>query len=234
MKRRRATGIREATRLALDEPHHDGSELYVDRLGDSAELRVRVPAGDADAVVLRYLRDGEVRTVEASRAARHGEDDWWRAELPLRNPVVSYRWLLTGGRLGYRWLNALGAHRREVSPGDDFRLSADPGGPDWHLSSVVYEVFIDRFAAGGERRDAPDWAAPREWERMPDRRTRNPHRELYGGDLAGVEQRLDHIESLGANAIWLTPFFPAETNHRGRMGAVLRRWLDGGLDGWRI
>ena len=43
-----------------------------------------------------------------------------------------------------------------------------------------------------------------------------PH-ELYGGDLRGVEQHLDHIESLGANLIYLTPFFPA------RQHAPLRR-----------
>jgi len=38
-------------------------------------------------------------------------------------------------------------------------------------------------------------------------RTRNTNREFHGGDLLGVEERLDHVESLGANAIWLTPFF---------------------------
>ena len=198
----------------LNQPHHDGSELYVERLGDSAELRLRAPEDASDAVLLRYVRDGEARTIEASVATRAGGEVWWRAELPLSNPVVSYRWLLTGGRCGYRWLNGLGLHAGEVPPGGDFRLNAEPGGPDWHLSSVVYEVFIDRFASSAERRDLPAWAAPREWDRRPDRRTPHPNRELFGGDLAGLEQRLDHVESLGANAIWLTPFFTAPSNHR--------------------
>ena len=38
--------------------------------------------------------------------------------------------------------------------------------------------------------------------------------ELFGGDLRGVEQHLDHIASLGANALYLTPFFPAGSVHR--------------------
>jgi alpha-glucosidase len=38
--------------------------------------------------------------------------------------------------------------------------------------------------------------------------------ELFGGDLCGVEQHLDHIASLGANALYLTPFFPAGSVHR--------------------
>lgn len=208
------TGVHEAVPAALlAQPHHDGSELYVERLRDSAELRVRVPEDAADAVVLRYVRDGEPRTVEASPEARSGGEVWWRAELPLRNPLISYRWLLTG-RLGYCWVNGAGAHSHEVPAVDDFRLTADPGGPDWHLSSVVYEIFIDSFAASGEPRAAPTWAMPRDWDRPPDPHPRNPHRELYGGDLRGAEQHLDHIEALGANVIWLTPFFPAESNHR--------------------
>lgn len=198
----------------LEQAHHDGSDLYVERFGDSAELRLRVPEGGADAVVLRYVRDGEARTVEASVTAHTNGEVWWRAEVPLRNPVVSYRWLLSGGSLGYSWLNGMGSYGHEVPPAGDFRISADPGGPDWHLSSVVYEIFIDRFAASGTRRVLPPWAVARDWDRIPDSITRNPHTEIFGGDLLGIEQHLDHVESLGANAIYLTPFFPAESNHR--------------------
>jgi alpha-glucosidase len=198
----------------LADPHHDGSELYVDRFGDAAELRLRVPDGAADAVLLRYVRDGEARTVAATAASRGDGETWWQAEVPLRNPVLSYRWLLTGGRLGYRWVNSTGMHAHEVPPTDDFKLTAEPGGPDWHLSSVVYEIFIDRFAAGGRRPATPDWAVRRDWDRRPEVGTRDANRELFGGDLAGVEQHLDWIESLGANTIYLTPFFPAGSNHR--------------------
>jgi alpha-glucosidase len=49
---------------------------------------------------------------------------------------------------------------------------------------------------------------------LPAAHSRTPHLELFGGDLAGVEQHLEHVESLGANVIYLTPFFPAGSNHR--------------------
>jgi alpha-glucosidase len=210
----RASAVRAplpATGLA--EPHHDGSELYVDRVGDFAELRLRAPADAADAVLLRYVRDGETRAVDAQRVGGAGREVWWRAELPLRNPVVSYRWLLSGGQLGYRWLNSAGLQASEVPPTDDFRLTADAGGPPWHLSSVAYEIFVDRFAASGARHPAPAWAVPRDWGRLPEQRSRMTNREVFGGDLAGIEQRLDHVASLGADVLWLTPFFPAESNH---------------------
>jgi alpha-glucosidase len=165
-------------------------------------------------VFLRYVRDGEARTVEATAASRGGGETWWHAEVPLRNPVLSYRWLLTGGRLGYRWVNGTGTHAHEVPPTDDFKLTAEPGGPDWHLSSVVYEIFIDRFASGGDSDATPAWALRRDWDATPEVGSPNINRELFGGDLLGVEQHLDWIEALGANAIYLTPFFPAGSVHR--------------------
>ena len=97
---------------------------------------------------------------------------------------------------------------------DDFVLPLDPGAPDWHASSVVYEIFPDRFASSGAERELPDWAVPRAWDGLPEGRSRDTSRELFGGDLPGIEQRLDHVESLGANVLYLTPFFPAGSTHR--------------------
>src|SRR5215475_2652459 len=154
-----ATGRGRAVTVGgLAQPHHDGSEIYVDRLDDSAELRVAAPHGAADAVYLRYLKDGEPRIVQATPSVGDDGDVWWRAELPLRNPSVSYRWLLTGGSVGYRWLNGTGSYPHEVTPADDFRVNAEPAGADWHLSSVVYEIFLDRFASSGASRARPSWA----------------------------------------------------------------------------
>jgi alpha-glucosidase len=179
-----------------------------------AELRVRVPDGAADTVLIRYGRDGEARLAEAAAVEQRDGETWWQVEIPLRNPVVWYRWLLAGGSVGYGWLNGRGVHAHEVPPFDDFAITAEPVGPAWHPRSIVYEIFIDRFASSGAVRDLPLWSIPRDWSLPPDRQSNHPHRELYGGDLRGVEDHLDHVVALGANAIWLTPFFAAESNHR--------------------
>jgi alpha-glucosidase len=192
------------TRTLLDEPHHDGSSLYVD--GDL--LRVHVPQ-DVDSVLLRYVEDGEARAVEAST----GGDGWWSARLPLTNPVMNYRWLLAGGELGYAWLNGLGLVDHDVPDADDFVLGTDTG-PDWHLGSVVYEIFPDRFATTGAGGDPPEWAVPRDWHQLPEGRAPETPYEWFGGDLPGIEAHLDHIERLGANVIYLTPIFPAGSTHR--------------------
>jgi alpha-glucosidase len=192
------------TRTRLDEPHHDGSDLYVD--GDT--LRVHVPL-DVDSVVLRYVEDGEARGVDAAASG----DGWWSASLPRTNPVMNYRWLLTGGEVGYAWLNGLGLVHHDVPDADDFVASADAG-PDWHLRSVVYEIFPDRFATTGAGGEPPAWAVARAWHQLPNGRSPETPYEWFGGDLPGVEAHLDHIERLGANVIYLTPVFPAGSTHR--------------------
>ena len=203
----------------LDEPHHDGSGKYVlerpDELGGQATVRLRVPRGSSpEQVVLSYDRDGEPRNVAAIVDEETETETWWRASFPAWNPSVRYRWLLSGGGAGYAWVNAMGVAAHDVADADDFVLPVGDTGPDWHLSSVVYEIFPDRFASGGGGVDAPPWAVRRGWDELPTGRGPATPAELFGGDLSGVEQRLDHVESLGANLIYLTPFFPAGSTHR--------------------
>jgi len=204
----------------LDEPHHDGSDLYVlerpDDLGREAVMRLRVPtATSADSVFLRHVRDGEAREVEAELDAETETERWWRASFPVDNPLTRYRWLLMGGDVGYAWVNGLGIVDHDVPDADDFVLAVGGAdGPAWHLASVVYEVFPDRFARGGVGAEPPEWAIPREWDERPTGRGPETPFEWFGGDLRGVEQRLDHVERLGASVLYLTPIFPAGSTHR--------------------
>jgi alpha-glucosidase len=203
--------------MTLD-PHHDGSELYLeapDELGGKATARLRVPKGIAvDEVLLRYVQDGEPRSVVAEVDEGTADDTWWRARFPVANPATRYRWLLWGGDPGYAWVTGDGIHDHDVPDSEDFVVTPGADGPDWHLGSVVYEIFPDRFAANGLHPDAPAWAVRREWDDLPTGRGRDTPFELFGGGLGGVEERLDHVERLGANVIYLTPVFPAGSSHR--------------------
>lgn len=67
-------------------------------------------------------------------------------------------------------------------------------------SETIYFVVVDRFCDGNPDNDFGK-----------DRRDFDPARKdpwkWWGGDLRGVLQKLDYIQSLGATAIWLTPLF---------------------------
>ncbi len=80
-----------------------------------------------------------------------------------------------------------------------------PETPAWVRDAVFYQIFPDRFASS-ERVAKPGPLEP--WDAPP---------TLYGfkgGDLRGVAEHLDHITSLGVNAIYLTPVFESASNHR--------------------
>lgn len=204
-----------------EEPHHDGSALYVSNLdpalGDAVRVRVRVPdTAVVTEVRVRVRPDGEAYYADAVRAGRGGAATWWEAAITVANPVHPYRFRLAYADGSVRWLNARGLHRLDPRDVDDFRLVAGNPPPEWSGSAVLYQVFPDRFArsASAATRVLPDWAEPADWSDPVDGDRRHTAVQFYGGDLAGVEQRLDHIQGLGATLLYLTPVFPARSNHR--------------------
>ena len=210
----------------LHVPHHDGSPLFVSdaapQLGDVVTVRVRVPhdahgAPGAAAVAVRAVHDGEPAWAAAEVERTDEDATWWRAPLTAVNPVTRYRFLLTGGAAGgYAWLTGTGLHARDVTDVADFRLVAQPAVPDWVSDAVVYQVFPDRFArsAAADARPVPDWAVAADWDDEVAHTGPLTGTQLFGGDLTGVAEHLDHLVDLGATVLYLTPCFPARSNHR--------------------
>ena len=158
------------------------------------------------------IEDGEPELVPAVVDRQDESDTWLRADIPVVNPVVSYRWLLDGGPNGYQWLNGSGLHGRDVADAADFRVSTFAKPAEW-ATGTMYQIFPDRFAKSVDR-PAPAWAVPAQWDDPVIGEGPDCPRQLYGGDLDGIIAHLDHIASLGVGTLYLTPFFPAESNHR--------------------
>ncbi len=63
----------------------------------------------------------------------------------------------------------------------------------------IYQIFVDRFSTGDPNRDAElAGKTGKTW---------------MGGNLRGVISKLDYIESLGFDAIWLTPIYRTSAYH---------------------
>ena len=108
----------------------------------------------------------------------------------------------------------------------------------WMQDAVVYQIFPDRFRNGVSSND-PDPSEPRygypgnpddqilnkDWEDLPEGYCRNyvnpaepctegPRgRDYFGGDLQGVQQRLNYLKSIGVTVIYFNPIFEAASNH---------------------
>lgn len=199
--------------------HHDGSALYVPpgpyTLGQVVPVRVRVPDDTVTAVHVRVVRDGEPRIEPARPSSADAEARWFTADVLVHNPVTSYRFLLARPG-GYRWLNARGVFDRDVPDGADFRLTAHPQAPAWLRDAVVYQIFPDRFArsASADARALPEWAIPMDWDAEPLADGPGVGRQVFGGDLRGIVEHLDHLQDLGVTTVYLTPVFPGRSNHR--------------------
>ncbi len=204
----------------LGAPHHDGSPGYCPQPpqehGDTFTVLLRTSADDpVTRVAVRQVHDGEPGHVEASVDRRTASGTWWRADLVAHNTVSHYRFLLDGGATDYRWLSAAGLVEADIPDGGDFRVSLAPDPPGWLDDAIVYQVFPDRFARSGRVGEPlPDWAVPAAWDDAPEPAGRPAARQLFGGDLYGVAEHLDHISALGANTVYLTPVFPAGSSHR--------------------
>ncbi len=77
--------------------------------------------------------------------------------------------------------------------------------PEWVKDAVFYQIFPERFENGDK---ANDPQAVVDWDQEPTREN------FFGGDLQGIINRLDHIEKMGVNAIYMTPVFESTTNHK--------------------
>ena len=211
-------------------PHHDGSPLHVSddapALGDVVRVRLRVPTayGPLAAVRTRSNPDHEPEWTDAERIGAADGWDWWEAPVTVRNPRHGYRFLLQHEDGRIEWLNQTGIHGLETLDAEDFALVAEPAPPAWLHESVMYQVFPDRFArsAQADEHPTPDWAIPADWDTPVDPVMPGRAHQFYGGDLPGIIEHLDHLVGLGVNLLYLTPVFPAASNHRYDASSFLR------------
>ncbi|WP_010205479.1 glycoside hydrolase family 13 protein [Salinibacterium sp. PAMC 21357] len=209
-------------------PHHDGSALHVSiqtpALGDTVTLRLRVPVGygPLKAVRVRENPDHEPRWTDARLIGTAAGWDWWQADIVVENVRHGYRWLLVhdnavqGNAGRVEWLNQRGLHSIETLDSEDFALLATPAAPEWLAETVMYQVFPDRFArsSAAEAHETPEWAIAARWYEPVDPVLPGRSKQFYGGDLDGITEHLDHLTSLGVTMLYLTPIFPARSNHR--------------------
>lgn len=75
----------------------------------------------------------------------------------------------------------------------------------WLQEAIVYQIFVDRFCNGDESNDPKDVL---KWGEDVSQTS------MFGGDIQGIIDKLDYLEDLGVNLIYLTPIFKSSSNHK--------------------
>ncbi|MBU3093207.1 alpha-glycosidase [Clostridium sp. CF011] len=75
----------------------------------------------------------------------------------------------------------------------------------WLQESVVYQIFPDRFYNGDKSNDQENTS---KWGSVVNTES------MFGGTIKGVIDKLDYLEELGVNLVYLTPIFKSTSNHK--------------------
>lgn len=101
--------------------------------------------------------------------------------------------------------------------------------PDWAKDVIYYYIFPERFKNGDKTNDpkpgirkfydSQDIEFHDNWNERPylpgDPGADDIYcNDFFGGDLAGVIQKLDYLKDLGINTIYFNPIFQAPSNHK--------------------
>lgn len=228
--------LREASinRLAAE---HDAAETEFRspagalRCGESVELKVRIHGGIAKSVTLVLLGDELHREYTAAQSG-----EMWTVSLDVPNePAALWYHFRIETKDSSHWLCPdAGGHRGKLygREREGFRLTVykqDFETPKWFQSSILYQIFPDRFAFSDDDTalrgieyhralgqtpdhhislDEPVKYLPRDFEKdySPD--------DFYGGTFKGIESRLPYLKKLGISCIYLNPICEARSNHR--------------------
>ncbi|MBO8174103.1 MAG: alpha amylase N-terminal ig-like domain-containing protein [Thermococcus sp.] len=166
--------------------YHYPSLIYAYSFGDVTYIRFRAIKGTAKRVFLISDQKYEMR-----RKARDELFEYFEAVLPKKEELEYYFEVHTIDDI--------------IDYGDfkvDFSKQKDMFNvPHWIFKRIFYQIMPDRFANGNPNND------PRNCIELNNIVTH------HGGDLEGIMDRLNYIEELGANALYLTPIFESMTYH---------------------
>ena len=201
---------------------HPPTAPWAERTDAGLRLRLLSDTPDLEEVQVRFLLDNEETWQAMARVADAAGRACFEATVPWcpTGPTTRYSFRVLRDGVP-AWLCATGLQRRVPNEAHHFRVARQPLVPAWAQRQLVYQIFPDRFARGPDApRERPahaygydkapvhalDWGAPLDvapaWS------------AFYGGDLAGIGERLAHLQEIGVTTVYLTPVFASGSNHR--------------------
>lgn len=182
--------------------------------GYTAVLRFRTGVNNVESV--HVVMDG--REIAMKKFMSDPLFDYYEAVIPCQDGGQEYYFKAASGRMTV-YYNKRGA-MDEVQSYYSFKLVPQFHTPDWAKGAVFYQIFVDRFCNGDSSNDVVDneyiyvhqrVAQVKDWNSLPQPMDVG---RFYGGDLQGVMDKLDYLQDLGVDVIYLNPIFVSPSNHK--------------------
>ena len=195
----------------------DVTEDYVSPLEPEpysiVKIRFRVGRNNATHVFLCINHE----RLLMSKVRSTGVFDYYETEIELDNVPVKWHFYVECGRQS-AFYDRRGAVRDEQDY-YDFKLIPGFKEPEWAKNCVMYQIYVDRFRNGDPTNDVLDHEysyigshsqKAKSWDELPYNMDVG---HFYGGDLAGVMEKLPYLKSLGIDCIYFNPLFVSPSNH---------------------
>lgn len=122
----------------------------------------------------------------------------WQGDLPGQPEGAILRYQITGRVAGTNcWISADTQAPSEKEASHFAVYIGEPAAPEWSQKAILYHIYLDRFFTGEGRLWNPAQSVT----------------DFYGGTLRGVLEKLDYLQALGVNTLWLSPLFASPTAH---------------------
>lgn len=183
---------------------------------EDQDVLLRFRTGKDNAQHVYYVEDGA--EVEIDKADSDELFDYYEYEITVGSDCVLYHFKVVNGQDSCIY-NRLGVTDDDRSC-FDFAIIPGFHTPDWAKGAVMYQIFVDRFCNGDESNDVRTCEyvyigrpvnRVEDWGKNP---TTMDVGCFYGGDLKGVWKKLDYIQGLGVEVIYLNPIFVSPSNHK--------------------
>ena len=183
---------------------------------EDQDVLLRFRTGKNNAQHVYYVEDGA--EVEIGKADSDELFDYYEYEITVGSDCVLYHFKVVNGQDSCIY-NRLGVTDDDRSC-FDFAIIPGFHTPDWAKGAVMYQIFVDRFCNGDESNDVQTCEyvyigrpvnRVEDWGKNP---TTMDVGCFYGGDLKGVWEKLDYIQGLGVEVIYLNPIFVSPSNHK--------------------
>lgn len=181
---------------------------------DRVRLRLRCARENLDSVILVFNDE----RIEMEKLYNDRLFDYYETFVQLGAEQVFYYFEIHCGQMVCYYNNVGLCNSVE----EYYNFTMTPGfhTPDWAKGAVFYQIYVDRFYNGDRSNDVEDneyiyigegTSKVTDWNKYP---AAMGVREFYGGDIAGVMQKLDYLQDLGVEVIYLNPVFVSPSNHK--------------------
>lgn len=215
--------------IAATQPGVKAVTLVVERreLSGNQEKLAYLPLARVPLALQGGRFEGRYRFAEAGVYGYWFEIETEQGRYALQNNKDSVYWTREKGSMGPSSIERLPETLSRVRRYRQTIHLADLRVPAWSADIVYYYIFPERFRNGDKAND-PQPGRDRYQNHGVEKHARwieRPYRpgdagdavfnnDFFGGDLAGIIDKLDDIKQLGANTLYMTPVFRAASNHK--------------------